>query len=178
MTWRVAVIGAGKISKKHMDAIEAIPQLALAAIADLDQERASSAALRYNARWYTSYEEMIDTEKPDIAVINLPHFLHRKAALFCISRGCHLMLEKPMALNTAECEELNRAAEQAGVRLMVGHTQHYIAANRKAKELLDSGEFGRLVMIHDRRHMFYDQEDRPDWFFDTSKAGSPRSMRA
>jgi predicted dehydrogenase len=171
MKYRVAVIGAGGIAGSHLEAILQIEHLVPCAVADVEEERAASLAGQYGIHAYTDYKEMIEREQPDIAVITLPHYLHKESAVFAARQGCHILLEKPMALNTEECDEIAAAVRDNKVKLMVGHTQHYIATNAAAKQWIAGGKLGRLVMITDRRHLPYDKPSRPDWFFDKAKAG-------
>ncbi|GAA3402071.1 Gfo/Idh/MocA family protein [Paenibacillus hodogayensis] len=171
MSYKVALIGAGGITVSHLEALSLMDELQGVAIADISQERAEAAGAQYGLTAYTDYRLMIEREKPDIAVVTLPHFLHKEATLFAAERGCHVMLEKPMALNAAECDEIIEAVGRAGVRLMVGHTQHYIEQNRTAKAIIEEGRLGRLVMINDVRHVPYYRDTRPAWFFEKAKAG-------
>lgn len=171
MAYRVAVIGGGGIAAGHFRALQQMEDVQAVAVAELSRERADSLAAEHGLVAYTDYREMIVREKPDIAVVTLPHFLHKEASVFAVEHGCHLMLEKPMALNTAECDVVIEAVERAGVKAMVGHTQHYIATNQAAKAIIEAGTLGKLVMIHDVRHVDYYRATRPDWFFDKAKAG-------
>jgi len=168
---KVAVLGAGAIANQHFDAIRATAGLTACSVADIDSDRASELALRYGIKSYCDYREMIERERPDVAVIALPHFLHRETAVFAAEHGCHLMLEKPMALSVSECEEIIRAGRKADIRILVGHTQHYIAENIQAKSIIRSGELGKLVMIQDVRHTNYFHESRPGWFLEKEKSG-------
>ncbi|MFD0698089.1 Gfo/Idh/MocA family protein [Paenibacillus sp. GCM10027628] len=168
---RVAVLGAGIIANQHFDAIRATRGFAACAVADVNMEKASEIAGLYGIKAYNDYREMIEQERPDVAVIALPHYLHKEAAVFAARHGCHLMLEKPMALSVAECDEIIQAGIQADIRILVGHTQHYIAENIQAKRIIRSGELGKLVMIHDVRHTNYFQDSRPQWFLEKEKSG-------
>lgn len=103
--------------------------------------------------------------------IALPHFLHKESAVFCACHGCHIFLEKPMALTAQECDEIIEAAESNRVRLMVGHTQHYDATNLTAKHWMGTGDLGELVMVTDTRNVNYFQNSRPDWFLQKDKSG-------
>lgn len=143
----------------------------LAAVADVDEKRANEAAAAYGIRPYTDYRQMLVKERPDIVVITLPHALHKEAALACITAGCHVLLEKPMAINEQECAEINDAAARAGIVLAVGHMQHYFSENRKAREMVASGRLGKLVMINERRYGYYFSEKRPNWFLDKKWSG-------
>lgn len=168
---KLAVIGAGAIGSKHLEAAAQVEELEAVAVAELNQSLAQATAEQYGIRAYADYQEMLQREKPDIAVIALPHYLHKDVAICCAAHGVHLLLEKPMALNVAECDEIISAAERYGVKLMVGHTQHYFPENREAKRIIESGELGQLVMINDTRHVHYFREDRPAWFLEKNKSG-------
>ncbi|WP_178021645.1 Gfo/Idh/MocA family protein [uncultured Paenibacillus sp.] len=173
MSYRVALIGAGGISRNHLDAIRRLgpERLTAVAVAEPDEAKGRAVAAEYGLAFYGDYREMIVQEKPDIAIIALPHHLHEACAVFCAANGCHLLLEKPMAIRLASCEAILTAVREAGVTLLVGHTQHYLQANRQAKALIESGRLGKLVAIHDTRHKDYFREDRPRWFLEKEKAG-------
>ncbi|QHW34001.1 Gfo/Idh/MocA family oxidoreductase [Paenibacillus rhizovicinus] len=171
MRHRVVIIGAGNIAVSHLEALRKMTRLEAVAVADVQEQRASKLADEYGIHAYADYRAMIEQEKPDVAVITLPHFLHKEAAVWCAEAGCHILLEKPMALNAAECDEIIAAVKASQVRLLVGHTQHYLPENRKAAQLIRQGDLGELLMINDTRHMHYYRDSRPDWFLEQAKAG-------
>ena len=172
MKYRLVVVGAGKIAFAHLEAIKLLKQqLVPVAVADLLEERAQELAAAYGIRPYTDYKEMVEREKPDIVIITLPHFLHKEAAIYCANQGCHVLLEKPMALTVLECDEIIAAVHSSNVKLMVGHTQHYISENRKAKQIIEQGDLGQLVMINDSRHTDYFNQERPGWFLQKELSG-------
>ncbi|MBA2941233.1 Gfo/Idh/MocA family oxidoreductase [Paenibacillus sp. CGMCC 1.16610] len=168
---KLAVLGAGAIGVKHLEAASEIDGLEPVAIVEINETLAVETAKKYGVRAYTDYQEMLQKEKPDIAVIALPHFLHKEVSIRCAEHGSHILLEKPMALNTVECDEIIAAAERNEVKLMVGHTQHYFPENIEVRRIIESGELGKLVMINDTRNVNYYRADRPGWFFEKSKAG-------
>lgn len=167
---KVGMIGAGIIGYDHAKALKVVNGVNLVAVADIISERANSFGEKYNATPYTDYKEMINTENLDIALINLPHGLHKEASVFCAQNGLHILLEKPMANSLEECLEIIEASKQHNVKLMIGHIQRYIAENIKAKELIDSGKYGNLVSFTDVRNIDYFTNDRPKWFFDKKLA--------
>ncbi|WP_262686943.1 Gfo/Idh/MocA family protein [Paenibacillus baimaensis] len=171
MDLKAAVIGAGIISDQHFEAMQRTEGYTPCAVVDINKDKAEQAAKRYGVRAYTDYHEMMETEQPNVAAIALPHFLHKETALYAAERGCHLMLEKPMALTTTECDEIIAAARRGNIRILVGHTQHYMAENLAAKAILNSGELGELVMINDTRHIHYYKDSRPQWFLEKAKSG-------
>lgn len=168
---RVGVIGAGIIAESHFQAIGQHPDSTLCAVADIVPGRAEEAAKPYGAAAYTDYVQMLDAEKPDVAIINLPHFLHESCALECARRGIHTLLEKPMAMTEESCQRINAAFQQSGALLQIGHVQRYIAVNRKAKQIIDSGELGQLVMLNLYRTAKYFTDSRPRWFLKKETAG-------
>lgn len=171
MRYRIALIGAGIISQNHLEALKELDRFEPVAIADIQEVRASEQADKYGLRAYTDYRRMVEEEKPDAVAVSLPHMLHKEASIWCMEQGCHVLLEKPMALNREECDAILDAESRTGAVLMIGHTQHFIPENRKAKELVESGELGQLVMAQDIRHVSYFTEKRPAWFLDKAKAG-------
>lgn len=168
---KVAVLGAGAIAGHHFDAIRSTEGFVACAVADIQIEKAVAIAETYGIRAYSDYQELIRQERPDIVVIALPHFLHRETAIFAAEHGCHLMLEKPMALSVAECDDIIEVVNKADIRILIGHTQHYMAENIHAKRILESGELGEIVMINDVRHLNYFQDSRPQWFLEKEKSG-------
>ncbi|WP_317890208.1 Gfo/Idh/MocA family protein [Paenibacillus sabuli] len=170
-SYRIAIIGGGIIAASHLEAMAALPDAQACAIADIRSERAKELAEAYGIAAYVDYETMLREQRPDIAIVTLPHHLHEQASVFAFEQGCHVLLEKPMALNTAQCEVIAAAARAAGRTLAIAHTQHYYADNAAARAYIRSGELGRLVMINVRRHLPYDKPERPDWFFERAKAG-------
>ncbi|MFD0671052.1 Gfo/Idh/MocA family protein [Cohnella sp. GCM10027633] len=169
--YRVAVVGGGGIAEAHLEAIDRSERLTAVAVADIATDRAKRLGERFGIASYSDYQDMLARERPDIAVVTLPHYLHKEAAVYAAQLGCHVMLEKPMAIDADECDAIVAAVRANRVKLMVGHTQHYSDTNALAKEWIASGRLGRLVMINDRRHLPYDKPSRPDWFFEKAKAG-------
>lgn len=177
MTYRVALAGCGGIAGQHLDALklmnESNGKVEAVAAADLDISRAQAASERYGSplKAYADYKAMIDTERPDIVIITLPHFLHADAACYAAKAGCHVLLEKPMALDSEECLRIIEQARQSGVQIMVGHTQRYLAHNLHARRLIQEGSLGQLIMVHDVRNTDYFADWRPDWFLTRSMSG-------
>ena len=168
---RVGIIGLGIVSKNHAEAFKSFSEVEFTAAADIDIKKCELFESEYKIHSYTDYKEMIKTEKLDAAVIALPHGLHKEAAVFCAEHGVNILLEKPMANTSLECEAIISAAKEYQIKLMIGHVQRYIAENIKAKELINSGKYGKLVCVTDVRNVNYFTDVRPRWFFDKKLAG-------
>lgn len=171
MSISICVIGAGIIAQHHLKAIKEITSTQLLAIADIDYVKAMNVAAKNGVKGYTSYKEMIVKETPDLVIITLPHYLHKEAALFSANNGCHILLEKPMALNADECDEILHCVKDNSVKLMVAHTQHYLSETITAKEYIETHDLGPLLMVNDSRFVPYFDPDRPKWFLEKRKAG-------
>ncbi|MDF2723848.1 MAG: gfo/Idh/MocA family oxidoreductase [Paenibacillus sp.] len=169
--YRVAIIGAGQIAITHLEALRHSSRSKAVAIADLVVERAQQLGARFGMAAYSDYRTMVSEQKPDMVIITLPHFLHKEATIWCAEQGCHVMLEKPMAMDVDECVEMNEAVRRHQVVLAVGHIQQFFAEQIEAKAIIASGALGELVMVNDRRWSDYFKDNRPAWFLDKAKSG-------
>jgi predicted dehydrogenase len=173
----VGIIGGGRVAHAHASATAANSSLlALRGIAELDPERAAGLGMRYGCPSYVDYQAML--ARPDIHVVTiaLPNVLHASVALDAIAAGKHVFVEKPMALTLEECDAMIAAAEKAGVKLMVGHTQHFFALNLAAHRILSSGELGQLAMLTDTWYKPFGLEGRLPWFLDRTQGGGMWQM--
>ncbi len=168
---KAGIIGAGGISSSYMSAAENLSGIEITCMADLVAEKVEKFVEKYGIKSYREYGKMIDAEKLDAVIIALPHSLHRDVVIDCCKRKLHVLVEKPMAVSSSECEEMIAAAKAQGIKLMVGHIQRYFPENRKAKEIIQSGELGKLTMIVDIRNNDYFTAERPQWFFNPRVSG-------
>ena len=143
---KVGIVGLGGISSSHLQAIATLDDVEVVACADLLEEPRARTMKEYGvARGYASHTELLKDDEIDAVAITLGHQLHHRLTVDACRAGKHVMVEKPMALNLQQCDEMVAAAADAGVNLMVGLTQHFGGPAMKAKEILDSGEIGPLV---------------------------------
>ena len=143
---RIAVIGAGYMGRKHLQYLAASGDCRLAALVDPDPA-AERAAREHGTRRYRDVGELLSREPIDGAIVAAPTGRHEEVGLRCIEAGVPALIEKPICATVESAERLNRAAEQAGVPLLVGHHRRYNPAAAAAKRLLDDGALGRLVGV-------------------------------
>ena len=167
----VGMIGTGIIAPNHLNAIKQHPDTTLVAVSDLVIERAKNAAEPFNAAVYTDYHEMLQKEKLDIVIINLPHALHEECTIACAKHHVNILLEKPMSVSAESCRRMIDACKEANVLLQIGHVQRYMPENRACRDIIESGELGDLVMINDMRTTNYFTPSRPKWFLSKEMAG-------
>jgi|HigsolmetaAR202D_1030399.scaffolds.fasta_scaffold00061_33 Predicted dehydrogenases and related proteins len=173
----VGIIGGGRVCHGHAKALAATNGLfALRAIADIDQSRADSLAAQYDCDGYTDYHKLLERPDIDIVTIALPNHLHAQAAIDAARAGKHVFVEKPMALTLEECDAMSEAAQAAKIKMMVGHTQHFFAVNRKAHEIISSGGIGELSFMTDTWYKPFGLELRLPWFLDRAYGGGMWQM--
>ncbi|MFQ5577059.1 MAG: Gfo/Idh/MocA family oxidoreductase [Anaerolineae bacterium] len=148
---RVAVIGVGAMGRNHARVYADLPAAQLVGVADPLESAAAAAAGRYGCPFYTDYHRLLDDLAPDAVTIATPTVHHLPVALDVIGRGIHLLIEKPIAYRLDEAERIIAAAEQANVRLMVGHIERFNPAVQALKRRLLNGELGRVFQIDARR---------------------------
>ncbi|QGG57183.1 Gfo/Idh/MocA family protein [Paenibacillus sp. B01] len=143
---KIAVFGCGAIAQRRHIPEYAESELAeLVAFADPILERAQAMADQYGGKAYASYEELLASEDVDAVSVCTPNHLHASMAISAANAGKHVLVEKPMAATAEEGEQMIEAARRNGVFLMIGHNQRLMPPHVKAKEILDSGELGRVL---------------------------------
>lgn len=146
---RFCLIGTGRAGLVHATNISRrIKSAQLVALCDADSSALARAAARHKVdRLYHDYQEAVRDRHVEAIVVATPVSFHREIACEAAAQGKHILLEKPMALSVAECEDINEAVARAGVTLQIGFMRRFDAAFLEAKELLGSGELGRVMII-------------------------------
>lgn len=169
---RVALLGCGRISRNHIDAIERVEGIRVSAVCDVAEERAREVAARLDVPWFTSYEDMLSRAPCDIVSICTPSGMHPSHGAQAARAGKHVVSEKPMAISLAGADELVRACDEAGVQLFVVKQNRLNPAIQLLRRAVDRGRFGRLYMLNctvrwTRPQEYYDQAPwRGTWEFD------------
>jgi UDP-N-acetyl-2-amino-2-deoxyglucuronate dehydrogenase len=170
--FRIALIGCGRISKNHFEAIDQIDGLELVAVCDSDAERAAQAGTQWRVQHYTSYEKMLKDSKADIITIATPSGLHAEQGIAAANAGKHVVMEKPMAISLTGADSLVHACDKAGVQLFVVKQNRLNPPVQLLKSAVDRNRFGRIYMasctVHwARPQEYYDQAPwRGTWEFD------------
>jgi len=146
---RVAVIGTGWWSTyTHIPGLLANPNAELVALADVNPQKLEAAARHYGIeRMYTSVRRMLARERLDGGVVATYHSTHYTVARACLEAGLHVMVEKPMTLTARHAHALLEVAERHGKEIIVGYPYHYTELSRKARQVLASGELGRIQFV-------------------------------
>ena len=145
---RVAIIGCGGIANgKHMPALSKVPEVEMIAFCDLIREKAEKAAKEYGvpgARVYEDYKELLKVEKPDVVHVCTPNRAHSFITVDALEAGCHVMCEKPMAINSVEAQKMLDAAKRTGKKLTIGYQNRYRADSQLMKQFCEDGTVGDI----------------------------------
>ncbi len=169
---RIALVGCGRISRNHFDAIARIDGLELVGVCDTVTDRAQSAGAAQRVPWFEHLDEMIAAVPCDVVVIATPSGLHPQHGITAARAGKHVITEKPMAITLHAADALVQACDDAGVRLFVVKQNRLNPPVQLLKRALDKGRFGRLYMANctvrwTRPQEYYDQAPwRGTWEFD------------
>ncbi|MGH3822425.1 MAG: Gfo/Idh/MocA family protein [Pseudonocardiaceae bacterium] len=142
---RVAVVGYGYWGSKHIRVLSSMPGVQVT-IVDNDPARIAEARRIYPAAESAAGLDDV-LGRVDAVVVATPPSTHATVALQALRQGRHVLVEKPLATTVEDAQEMVNAAAAGGVHLMAGHTFEYNAAVWKLKEIIDSGELGRILYI-------------------------------
>ena len=146
---RTGLVGLGEIGQHHARAIRACADADLVAICDLDAELVESTREGGEAG-FTDLARMLAASELEALDVCLPHSLHLEAAAAATAAGCHVLLEKPMAIDVAACDVLIEAAAAAAVRIAVSHNQLFYEPHRRLIAAAADGSLGELRQIYAR----------------------------
>ena len=170
--FRVALVGCGRISRNHFDALAAIDGLSLSAVCDADEARARAAGEALDVPWFRSYEAMLREAPSEVVTIATPSGLHPQMGVLAARAGKHVVTEKPMAISLDAADALVKACDDAGVHLFVVKQNRLNPPIQLLKRAIDRGRFGRIYLANctvrwARPQEYYDQAPwRGTWEFD------------
>ncbi len=164
---RIGLLGAGFVSEFYMQGLREVPGQQVAVVYSQTEERARNFAARWNIpRHTTRLEEAI--EQGDLAVIGLPNFAHKKAALAAARAHKPVVCTKPLARSGDEAREMLEAVEGAGVLHGYAETEVFSPAVMQARRLIESGSLGKVLTVRSREAHF---GPHAPWFWDPALSG-------
>ena len=146
---RWGIIGCGNVTeKKSGPAFQKANGSNLVAVMRRNEEKVRDYALRHNVlKWYTNGNQLINDKDVDAVYIATPPGTHASYAIYAMRAGKPVYVEKPMALNFKECEEMNRVSMETGVPLFVAYYRRTLPGFLKVKEWIDSGAIGDVRFV-------------------------------
>lgn len=170
---KIGIIGCGKITEvRHAPEYAENPNCQLVAFFDVVPERAKALAEQYGGVAYDSIEALLASDVDAVSVC-VANAYHAQTSIQALKAGKHVLCEKPMATTPEDCEAMVAAAKAAGKFLMIGQNQRLAKAHVKAREIIESGEMGRVITFE--THFAHPGPEgwtgvRDSWFFDKKVA--------
>lgn len=142
----IALVGCGRISKRHVQVLTQMPELRLVAVCDLVEARARETAEPLGIPHYTDALDMVKREKPDIVTILTDSGSHPSVGCQLAPHVPVVVVEKPMALTLEDADRLIETCETHGTRLFVVKQNRFNPAIQQLRQAVDRGRFGKMVL--------------------------------
>lgn len=156
---KAAIIGCGKIADAHASQILRVPGSRIVAVCDREELMAQQLQERFDIKYaFTDVEELLQVAKPDVVHITTPPQSHHQLGTICLEAGCHVYMEKPFTVNTAEAVELLSLAEKKGLKMTVGHDDQFAHVAMQMRKLVKDGYLGGKP-VHMESYYCYDLAD-------------------
>lgn len=145
---KFALVGCGRIAKRHSELLgnAQIQGACLAAVCDLVEDKAQKIGQQFSVPSFTDMHEMMQKVDVDVVVVLTESGMHAEHVVALAPYGKHIVLEKPMALTLDGADAMIRACDKAGVKLFVVKQNRFNVPVVKARQALEAGRFGKLVM--------------------------------
>lgn len=159
---KVGLIGCGRIAQRHAGHISRLANLA--AVCDVNEEKANTLANEYGVRAYSKVADFLAHEEMDVVAVCSPNGLHAEHTIASLKAGYHVLCEKPMAISSADCEEMIKTAERCNKRLFIVKQNRFNPAIEAVKEKIDQGVFGQIYSVQlncfwNRNFAYYQNSD-------------------
>jgi len=157
---RYAIAAYGKVAHLHARALKTVATAELVAVWGRDPEKRAAFAAEFGIRAYADLSTMIKNASVDAVIIASPHPLHREHALESLHAGAHVLIEKPMALTTADCDAMIDAARSARRKLSVISQRRWYPSVQRIRSAIDEGKIGapalgQAIMLGWRDEKYY-----------------------
>jgi UDP-N-acetyl-2-amino-2-deoxyglucuronate dehydrogenase len=145
---KFAIVGCGSIGKRHIAVLDANPDAEIIAICDTDEAKCKELSNLYGGlKYFTDYMEMLNSIQCDVVNVVTPHQLHADMSVQALEKGFHVLVEKPMALTSVDCDRMNDAAVKTGNKLWVVKQNRFNIPIRLAKDAIEKNRLGKIFMV-------------------------------
>ena len=171
---KFGLLGCGRIAKRHSELLGGhhVDGASLVGVCDPIQERADTLASKFVVPAYYNIDVFLAQKDIDAVAVLTPSGMHSEHVIACARAGKHVVVEKPMALRLQDADDMIRACDEAGVKLFVVKQNRFNVPVVKAREALEAGRFGKLILgtvrvRWCRDQAYYDQDGwRGTWAYD------------
>ena len=167
--YNISIAGCSKVAHLHAQAIQSIPNARLAGVWNRTSWKAEDFALKFRTRAYQDIPKMISKNKSDLVIVCTAHPYHKQAAIEAAFAGANVLVEKPLASNLTDCDEIIKACKENKVKLGVISQRRWYEPVKRVKEAIDQGKIGKPVlgvvtMLGWRDKDYYDSDEwRGSW---------------
>ena len=169
------LIGTGDIARKRIaPALRDLPNCNLVAVSRAKSELAEEFANEFGAKkWFADWRELIMDDEIDAVYLATPVFLHAEQTIFAANHGKHVLCEKPMALNVAECDEMIAVCQANNVKLGIAYYRRFYPVIERIKQLIASGELGKIAVVQINAFEYFEPsaEHPRRWLIEKVKSG-------
>ena len=144
---KMAFIGLGRFAGSLAEAAKRSNRIEIAACHSRTEEKMAAFTGKYGGVAKKTYEDVMRDNGIDAVILSTPNSFHAPQTIEAARNGKHVYVEKPMALSVGDCRKMISAAKEAGVILEVGHKERKMVRIRKAKELIDRGAIGSILLV-------------------------------
>lgn len=164
-TIRLGIIGCGRVAEeRHFPALQHLPDIQVVAVADTDANRLNSIANRFGIEQrFSDYRALLDLADVDAVGVLTPTQSHAEIGLAALEADKHVMVEKPLALNLTECDQLIARGANSSCKVVVGLNLRWHSLLRRACEFIQNGELGRIKAIRSVFTHYRSGENAPYW---------------
>lgn len=168
---RVGLVGIGGMGGCHFFNYDSVENAQVVAVCDVREDMAKEKIGERDVKVYTDLKKMLRCEKLDMIDICTPSYLHADMAIACLKKGYHVLCEKPMTLNAKDAKRVLAAVEKTNKNFMVAHVVRFMAPYMYLKDVITSGELGKLIRLDMKRISSMPLWSFEDWMRDVSKSG-------
>lgn len=141
-----AIVGCGRIAERHAEHIKILGNLV--AVCDIDKDKANYFANKFNTKSFYSIDELLSSEiSIDLVAICSPNGLHAEHTIKSLNAGCHVLCEKPLAINVYDCGQMIKASENSNKRLFVIKQNRFNPPVVAVKNAIENGKLGKIYSI-------------------------------
>lgn len=170
---KTGIIGMGIRGNLFAQTILFNPYAELVAFAEGDKKRLEEAKKKLSGKGYSDFNEMLEKEDLDLVIVALPDHLHREAVLSIAAKGCHTMIEKPLATTTEDAEKMAQSIKKSGKKAIIAFENRWSPVFLSARETINNGEIGEVRFMHSclndsifvpTRMLGWASKSTPGWF--------------
>ena len=159
---RIGILGCGRIAGRHAKHIN--QQASLAGVCDIVREKAKALGQEFDVPYFEDLNAFLEQKAMDVIAVCTPNGRHAEHTIQALKAGFHVLCEKPMAINSSDCEEMINTAERSNKRLFIVKQNRFNPAIEEVKRKIDEGGFGRIYSIQlncfwNRNFAYYNQSD-------------------